>query len=191
MRQILLSPFAVLKLTGQNREETAFRRKHADEGAAAESVLGGMESGNLRYSWQSNSGGSPEPDHRTTGFAESSSMGVSCSLVTHPRVSWGGEIQSEQERTSKEKPNSSQMSKRLYSAGETQLLSCLLQRVPFLQAQQQQKACLLKGPQAWSSGAGLDTSGRWSELGLQLVSTYEADSSLHLSPSGRVQTLKL
>lgn len=112
------------------------------------SVLGGMESGNLRYSRQSNSGWSPEQDPRTTGFAESSSMGVSCSLVTHPRVSRGGEIQSEQERTSKETPDSSQMSKRLYSAGDTQLLSCLLQRAPFLQIQQQQKACFLIGPQA-------------------------------------------
>lgn len=31
VRQILLSPLAVPRLTGQNREEAAFRRKHADE----------------------------------------------------------------------------------------------------------------------------------------------------------------
>lgn len=45
--------------------------------------------------------------------------------MTHPRVSWGGEIQSEQDRTSKEKPNPRQMSKRLYSAWETPLLRSL------------------------------------------------------------------
>lgn len=62
-------------------------------------------------------------------------MGVSLALMAHSRVCWRGVMESGQERTSKEKPRSSQRASRALERWEAWRLSCLLQSTPLPSSQ--------------------------------------------------------